>query len=134
MSFYDGTLTVIILFIYCRRPLHIIFLTDGPGIMATRMLWFEVMPPFAIYNHIKRTASQNIQRNFDKDGGIEAQSDTKRVLRFQAEFVDIDIILDKIRNKTLTMQKYFNHPNQTFTYKENDADPMSVVYTEVRYI
>ena len=99
--------------------------------MATRMLWFEVMPPFAIYNHIKGTTSEN---NFDQDGEKENQLDTKRVLRFQAEFVDIDIILDQIRNETLTMQKYFNHPNQTFTYKENDADPMSVVYTEVRYI
>ena len=117
-----------------RRPLHIIFLTDRPGIMATRMLWFEVMPPFAIYNHIKSTASENYQRHFDQDGGKEAQLNTKRVLRFQAVFVDIDIILDEIRNKTLTMQKYFNHPNRTFTYKENDADPMSVVYTEVRYI
>ena len=102
--------------------------------MATRMLWFEVMPPFAIYNHIKSTASENNQRHVDQDGGKEAELDTKKVLRFQAEFVDIDIILDEIRNKTLTMQKYFNHPNQTFTYKENDADPMSVVYTEVRYI
>ena len=117
-----------------RRPLHIIFLTDRPGIMATRMLWFEVMPPFAIYNHIKSTDSENNRRHFDQDGGSEAQLDRKRVLRFQAEFVDIDIILDEIRNKTLTMQKYFNHPNHTFTYKENDADPMSVVYTEVRYI
>ena len=117
-----------------RRPLHIIFLTDRPGIMATRMLWFEVLPPFVIYNHIKSTASENNQRKFNHDGGKEAQLDTKRVLRFQAEFVDIDIILDEIRNKTLTMQNYFNHPNQTFTYKENDADPMSVVYTEVRYI
>ena len=117
-----------------RRPLHIIFLTDRPGIMATRMLWFEVMPPFAIYNHIKSTDSENNQRHFDQDGKKEAQLDKKSVLRFQAEFVDIDIILDEIRNKTLTMQKYFNHPNATFTYKENDADPMSVVYTEVRYI
>ena len=102
--------------------------------MATRMLWFEVMPPFAIYNNIKSTASQNNQRNLDQDGGKEAQLNINRVLRFQAEFVDIDIILHEIRNKTWTMQKYFNHPNQTFTYKENDADPMSVVYTEVRYI
>ena len=102
--------------------------------MATRMLWFEVMPPFAIYNNIRSTTSEKNQHNFDQDGGKEAQLDTKRVLRFQAEFVDIDIILDQIRNETLTMQKYFNHPNQTFTYKENDADPMSVVYTEVRYI
>ena len=102
--------------------------------MATRMLWFEVMPPFAIYNHIKSTDSENNQRHFDQDGRKEAQLDTKSVLRFQAEFVDIDIILDDVRNKTLTMQKYFNHPNHTFTYKENDADPMSVVYTEVRYI
>ena len=111
-----------------------IFLTDRPGIMATRMLWFEVMPPFAIYNHIKSTASENNQHHFNQDGGKDAQLDTKRVLRFQAEFVDIDIILDEIRSKTFTMQKYFNHPNRTFTYKENDADPMSVVYTEVRYI
>ena len=90
--------------------------------MATRMLWFEVMPPFAIYNHIKITASEKDQRDFDQDGGNKNQLDTRRVLRFQAEFVDIDIILDEIRNKTLTMQKYFNHPNRTFTYKENDVD------------
>ena len=114
-----------------RRPLHIIFLTDKEGIMAVRMLWFEVLPPFALYNYIQNSEYHNEKTTSPKtENNVFGQNKTK-VLRFQAEFVNIDDVIEKFSDKTITMQKYFNHPNAEIQYKENDEDPLSVIYFEV---
>lgn len=112
-------------------PLHIIFLTDEPGIMAVRMLWFEVLPPFELYNQIRKTRYNEDDIDVENQMANRNNRDYKEVLRFQAEFVDIDKLTEKLSNKTITMQKYFNHPNAEIQYKENDEDPLSVVYFEV---
>ena len=111
-------------------PLHIIFLTDKPGIMAVRMLWFEVLPPFAIYNQLPILEPNN-DIKYSKRNHDFRNKTSKTVLRFQAEFVDIDNVIKTIYNETLTMQKYFNHPNTEVQYKENDENPLSVIYFEV---
>ena len=114
-------------------PLHLIFLTDKEGIMAVRMLWFEALPPFALCNFIENKETDGEKTDLK---GIEdnlPHQNQRKVLRFQAEFVNIDDVIEKYANKTLTMQKYFNHPKAEIEYKENDEDPLSVVYFEVRF-
>ena len=98
--------------------------------MATRMLWFEVMPPFALYNDISVPNSEN-PAEYLRQNETFINNSYQRVLRFEAEFVNIDEVIKQLYNKTLTMQKYFNHPNAEIQYKENDKDPMSVTYYEV---
>ena len=114
-------------------PLHIIFLTDKEGIMAVRMLWFEALPPFALYNFIENKENESEKTNLNSIEDNLRNQNQRKVLRFQAEFVNIDDVMNKIANKTVTMQKYFNHPKAEIEYKENDKDPLSVVYFEVRF-
>lgn len=109
-----------------RMPIHIIFLTDRPGIMAIRMLWFEVMPPFPLYNHLSLVNTEDSEKYMTR----EHISSDKKVMRFQAEFVDIDEITKTIYNKTLTMQKNFNHPNAKVQFSENVENPLAVIYFE----
>ena len=113
-------------------PLHIIFLTDKEGIMAVRMLWFEALPPFELYNFIENNENEVEKTNLKSIEDNLQYQNQRKVLRFQAEFVNIDDVIEKYANKTLTMQKYFNHPKAEIEYKENDEDPLSVVYFEVR--
>ena len=114
-------------------PLHIIFLTDQQGIMAVRMLWFEVLPPFALYNRIPSSKYAEEKTDVQNDNDNLYNQDYINVLRFQAEFVDIDKLTEKLSSKTIMMQKYFNHPNAEIQYKENDEDPLSIIYFEVRF-
>ena len=108
-------------------PVHIIFLTDEPGIMAIRMLLFELLPPFPLLNDIPRVI---IPVKGKELGGIETVTD-KEVMRFYAEFVDIDEITKRIYNKTLAMQKYFNHGNTSVVFGGDNTEPGSVTYFEV---
>ena len=97
------------------------------------MLWFEVLPPFALYNYIQNSEYDNETTDSMKtENNVSGQNKTK-VLRFQAEFVNIDDVIEKFSDKTITMQKYFNHPNAEIQYKENDEDPLSVIYFEVKF-
>ena len=114
-------------------PLHIIFLTDKEGIMAVRMLWFEALPPFALYNFIESTEDDNGMANLKSNDDNLLYHNQRKVLRFQAEFVNIDNVLDEFADKTVTMQQYFNHSKAEIEYKENDKDPLSVVYFEVKF-
>ena len=114
-------------------PLHIIFLTDKEGIMAVRMLWFEALPPFALYNFIENKEKDGENTNFKSSEDNLLHLNQRKVLRFQADFVNIDDVINKFADKTKTMQKFFNHPKAEIEYKENDQDPLSVVYFEVRF-
>ena len=129
----NSLLKIVAYYLIFRMPLHLIFLTDKEGIMAVRMLWFEALPPFALYNFIENKEMDGEKTN---SRGIEdnlPHQNQRKVLRFQAEFVNIDGVIDKFANKTITMQNYFNHPKAEIEYKENDNDPLSVVYFEVRF-
>ena len=115
-------------------PVHIIFLTDQKGIEAVRMLWFEVLPPFALHNFIPKTNHDEKKTDFKNTKDDFDNSSLIKVFRFQAEFVDIDEVMDKFANKTLTMQKYFNHPKEEVEYREDNENPLSVIYYEVKII
>ena len=115
-------------------PVHIIFLTDQKGIEAVRMLWFEVLPPFALHNIIPNTNHDEERTNFKNTNDNVNRPSLKEVLRFQAEFVNIDEVIHIFANKTLTMQKYFNHPKEEIEYREDNENPLSVVYYEVKII
>ena len=110
-------------------PIYIIFITDRPGIKAIRMLWFEVMPPFSLYNYlsVSNIEENKIYMREEKNLRIE------KVMRFKAEFVDIENIIKGLYDKTITMQKYFNHPNAKVQFTENPEDPQSIIYFEVRF-
>ena len=115
-------------------PVHIIFLTDQKGIEAVRMLWFEVLPPFALHNFIQISNHEKKKTNYNKTKDIYNNSSLTKVLRFQAEFVNIDKVIDEFANKTITMQKYFNHPKEEIEYREDNENPLSVIYYEVKII
>lgn len=91
-----------------KYPLRLIFITDHRSVFQIEKEFEDALPPFPLENEVF----------------------SGKVPRFSKEYVQVGPILDLVDPWTQTMQLYFNHPKERFTYENKDPDNYAIVDME----